>query len=92
MTTHHCPPEGSGVMPCCGRTPFEVSRTDRMAEDPALVTCGPDRVVDLMAALEDSLRTACAEREAALASMFRQVIADLPYIRPTTPRPPQDII
>jgi hypothetical protein len=36
--THQCPPEG-GVMPCCGLTPFEVPRTDRMTEDTALVTC-----------------------------------------------------
>lgn len=37
-TVHQCPPDGSGIMPCCGRTPFEVS-ADRMADDPALVTC-----------------------------------------------------
>jgi hypothetical protein len=37
--THRCPPEGSGLMPCCGRTPFEVSRCDRITLDPALVTC-----------------------------------------------------
>lgn len=44
-TTHQCPPDnGGGLMPCCGRTPFEVARTDRMTEDPALVTCGaPER-------------------------------------------------
>lgn len=39
-TVHACPPGSSGVMPCCGRTPFEVSRSDRMTVDPALVTCG----------------------------------------------------
>jgi len=37
--THRCPPKGSGTMPCCGRTPFEVPRTDRMAIDGRLVTC-----------------------------------------------------
>ncbi len=26
-------------MPCCGLTPFEVPRTDRMTLDPKLVTC-----------------------------------------------------
>lgn len=26
-------------MPCCGLTPFEVPRTDRMTGDLALVTC-----------------------------------------------------
>ena len=39
IMTHLIPPEG-GVMPCCGLTPFEVPRSDRMTEDPALVTCG----------------------------------------------------
>lgn len=27
---HQCPPDGSAVTPCCGRTPFELPRTDRM--------------------------------------------------------------
>ena len=36
--THQSPPEG-GVMPCCGLTPFEVPRFDRITLDPALVTC-----------------------------------------------------
>lgn len=40
MTVHLCPPEGSGEMPCCGRSPFEVPRTDRITEDVYLVTCG----------------------------------------------------
>jgi len=37
--THACPPDGSGVMPCCGKTPFEVPPTDRITQDPNLVTC-----------------------------------------------------
>jgi hypothetical protein len=37
--THACPPEGEGLTPCCGRTPFELPMTDRMTLDPALVTC-----------------------------------------------------
>jgi hypothetical protein len=41
-TVHGCPPDGSGLTPCCGRTPFELPRTDRMTRDAALVTCaGP---------------------------------------------------
>lgn len=36
---HACPPEGSGIMPCCGRTPFE-KMGDRIANDHRLVTCG----------------------------------------------------
>ena len=35
---HLCPPDGSGLMPCCGLTPFE-RMTDRMTTEPALVTC-----------------------------------------------------
>ena len=38
--THLCPPEGEYVMPCCGKTPFEVPSTDRMTLDPEQVTCG----------------------------------------------------
>lgn len=38
-TVHGCPPDGSGITPCCGRTPFELPRTDRMVTDRALVTC-----------------------------------------------------
>lgn len=41
--THRCPPDGEGVMPCCGRTPLEVSRSDRMTRDDGLVTCLVDR-------------------------------------------------
>ena len=37
--THLCPPEGSGVMPCCGRTPLEVPTYHRLTLDPALATC-----------------------------------------------------
>ena len=40
---HQCPPDGRAVMPCCSRTPFELSRgTSRMTNDPALVTCKGD--------------------------------------------------
>jgi hypothetical protein len=42
--THRCPPDGEFLMPCCGRTPFDAPRTDRLALDDALVTCtGEDR-------------------------------------------------
>lgn len=37
--THACPPSGSGIMPCCGRTPFDVPRYDRMTLEPSRVTC-----------------------------------------------------
>jgi hypothetical protein len=42
VVTHQCPPDGSGVMPCCGVTPFE-RMGGRMTLDPALVTCTGDR-------------------------------------------------
>lgn len=38
-TVHLCPPDGSGVTPCCGRTPFEIPLTDRVTVDELAVTC-----------------------------------------------------
>jgi len=38
-TVHQCPPDGRYFMPCCGLTPFELPRTDRMTLDGSLVTC-----------------------------------------------------
>jgi len=38
---HRCPPSGSGVLPCCGKTPFEVIN-DRMTLFADLVTCKGD--------------------------------------------------
>jgi hypothetical protein len=35
---HGCPPDGSGVTPCCGRTPFELPLSDRISSE-APVTC-----------------------------------------------------
>ncbi|WP_205576240.1 hypothetical protein, partial [Streptomyces europaeiscabiei] len=40
-TVHACPPDGSGVTPCCGRTPFELPRTDRISSETAAITCAP---------------------------------------------------
>lgn len=36
---HMCPPDGAVTMPCCGRTPFEVPRSDRMTIYSEDVTC-----------------------------------------------------
>jgi hypothetical protein len=36
---HACPVGESPVTGCCGRTPFDLPRMDRMTLDPALVTC-----------------------------------------------------
>lgn len=39
MVVHRSPMSGSRVMPCCGRTLFEVAMTDRMTIDEKQVTC-----------------------------------------------------
>lgn len=36
---HAFPPAGSGITPCCGRTPFELPRSERMTQVAKLVTC-----------------------------------------------------
>lgn len=42
---HACPGAGDGgIMPCCGRTPFEVPRTHRMTATET-VTCGQRAIV-----------------------------------------------
>lgn len=38
-TVHGCPPDGSGLTPCCGRTPFELPRTDRISSEADAITC-----------------------------------------------------
>lgn len=38
-TVHACPPGNSSLTPCCGRTPFELSRTDRLTYDEDQITC-----------------------------------------------------
>lgn len=38
---HWCPGPGEGITRCCGRTPFELPRTDRMTTVPGDVTCTP---------------------------------------------------
>lgn len=46
VLVHACPPDGSGgpgVMPCCGRTPLEVPRDERVTQYGPLVTCGGAR-------------------------------------------------
>jgi len=37
-TVHGCPPDGSGLTPCCGRTPFELPLKDRISSE-APTTC-----------------------------------------------------
>lgn len=43
MTTHACPLRGHGVTPCCGRTPFELPRTDRLTQISWAINCGMPR-------------------------------------------------
>lgn len=35
----HASPTESALTRCCGHTPFELKRTDRLTNDPSLVTC-----------------------------------------------------
>lgn len=39
VIVHAFPPDGSGLTPCCKKTPFEIARTDRMTRDVSLVNC-----------------------------------------------------
>ncbi|MGW7359431.1 hypothetical protein ACWGI0_23055 [Streptomyces sp. NPDC054802] len=39
VVIHACPPDGSGLTPCCGRTPFEIPRSEYMTTVPGRVTC-----------------------------------------------------
>lgn len=36
---HACPPDGSGLMPCCGRSPIDVPLTERISLDGSTITC-----------------------------------------------------
>lgn len=37
--THHGPPTGVGLTGCCGKTPFELPRSDRLTVNGEDVTC-----------------------------------------------------
>jgi hypothetical protein len=36
---HACPPNSSGIMPCCNRAPMDVPLTERISLDGTAVTC-----------------------------------------------------
>lgn len=36
---HACPPDGSGLTPCCGRSPIDLPLTERISLDGTSVTC-----------------------------------------------------
>ena len=42
---HACPPDGSGLTPCCGRTPFELPLTDRISSEVPVTCTTPPAVV-----------------------------------------------
>ena len=39
VTYHMCPVPGQPVVPCCGKTPFELEKGARLTLDPDRVTC-----------------------------------------------------
>lgn len=53
MTIHRCPPVGSDIMPCCGRSPFEVPMDDQLTTDDGQVTC--HLTAEVMAVAPDTL-------------------------------------
>lgn len=63
MTTHACPPDGSGLTPCCGRTPFELPRTDRITNDPEHVTCVPRKTAPCRTFVSGGTVWCCEEGE-----------------------------
>jgi hypothetical protein len=81
--THACPPDGSGLMPCCGRTPFEVSSMDRLTIEDRLVTCTPTRRAEIkvMEARDRvaSLRHAGARRDWRAADALDEAKAELAF-------------
>ncbi|MCX3059572.1 hypothetical protein [Streptomyces beihaiensis] len=38
---HACPPDGSGLTPCCGLSPFELPLTDRISSEETVTCTGP---------------------------------------------------
>lgn len=60
--THCCPSGDGGVMPCCGKTPLEVSRWARLSVDPEAVTCNSERADDRFRDLHDALADEAAAR------------------------------
>jgi len=55
---HGCPPDGSGLTPCCGRTPFELPLGDRISSE-APVTCPGAAVAQPAAPHTDETQWIC---------------------------------
>ena len=68
---HACPPKGSGVMPCCGATPFE-KQGERLTMDPALVNCDRQRLIAENARLQKEVAQ-CEKRNSDLSADAIQV-------------------
>ncbi|MEV5942705.1 hypothetical protein [Streptomyces sp. NPDC051994] len=45
-TVHACPPDGTGLMPCCGRTPFELGELEQLSGHGPAVTCSGTQEAD----------------------------------------------
>ncbi len=61
VTIHMCPPSDSGVLPCCGRTPFEVLM-DRITTKPEFVNCDRLKLQQELAAAREQLQREETER------------------------------
>ena len=79
-TVHACPPLGQGVTPCCGKTPFELPRADRMTENLVDVTCGKRVAESAESAdhLAERLVNAGAERRSAAILASRRTKPERP--------------
>jgi hypothetical protein len=53
--------DGSGMLNCCGRTPFEIPRDERITLDPDAVTCRARRI-DVAECTEDMGSDPCGGR------------------------------
>lgn len=77
MITHACPPEGSGLTPCCQLPPLELPRDDRMSLIPEDVDCSPRPTVggvplpDASAGPDEYLARCIAYHEQQLVALHR---------------------
>ncbi len=75
--TIHFIADGDAVTSCCGRTPFELPRSDRITVDPALTNCEPAPV----ASREQIVADFIAQREEYVRVLKQCVDADADYHR-----------
>jgi hypothetical protein len=59
---HSCPFKGSGdIMPCCGKTPFDIPRWHRLSTKPELVNCDRMKLLAEVERLRGALERIAAE-------------------------------